>query len=170
MTPHGKSGFVPSLVRKPDPDALAAVDAQVFGVSWSSDEFSRMLANPAIGAWLMREGNWDIGYVCFQRVGHEAEIHRIAVLSTWQGRGYGRWLLDRFLDWARLQRVSRVLLEVREGNRPALALYETAGFRIAERRRRYFTAPPEDALVMERRLPVKPHPLPAGGLAPAVRR
>jgi ribosomal-protein-alanine N-acetyltransferase len=103
----------------------------------------------------MREGRWDIGYVCFQRVEHEAEIYRIGVVPTWQGRGYGGWLLKHFLDWARRHRVSRVLLEVREGNQPAVALYESAGFMLAERRHRYFSAPPEDALVLERRLPVK---------------
>lgn len=155
MIPSSLLRILPSLERRPTPEALATVDAQVFGVSWSAGEFAGMLANPAVGAWLLREGKWDIGYICFQRVEHEAEIYRIGIVPTWQGRGYGRWLLARFLDWARRRRVSRVLLEVREGNLPAIGLYRAAGFQVIERRPNYFTAPPEDALILERRLPVK---------------
>ncbi len=170
MTPFSKARVLPVLVRNPDAAALAAVDAQVFGVPWTAEEFSHMLANPAVGAWLAREGRWDIGYLCYQRVEHEAEIYRIGIVPTWQGRGHGRWLLERFLDWARRRRVSRVLLEVREGNTPAVALYQAAGFRTVERRARYFTAPPEDALIMERRLPVKLHRMGGQNLRPAPRR
>lgn len=121
-----------------------------------------MLENPAVSAWLVREGKWDIGYLCFQRIEHEAEIYRIGIVPTWQGRGHGGWLLDRFLTWGRARRVSRVLLEVREGNLPAVSLYQAHGFRVAERRVRYFSAPPEDALIMERRLPVKLHRMATG--------
>ena len=110
-----------------------------------------MLSNPAVGAWLVREGRWDIGYVCFQRVEHEAEIYRIGVVPTWQGRGYGRWLLKHFLDWARRHRVSRVLLEVREGNQPAVALYESAGFMLAARRVASSPVDASAALPMETR-------------------
>lgn len=170
MTPSSRAGILPTLVRKPEPTALAAVDAQVFGVAWTAEEFTRMLVNPAVDAWLLREGRWDIGYVCYQRVEHEAEIYRIGIVPAWQGRGYGRWLLEQFLEWARRHRVSRVLLEVREGNAPAVTLYTSSGFRTVERRLRYFTAPPEDALVMERRLPVKLHRPPTSGLAPDTRR
>lgn len=155
MTPSSTLRILPTLERQPGAEALAAVDAQVFGVSWSAGEFTRMLANPAVGAWLLREGKWDIGYICFQRVEHEAEIYRIGIVPTWQGRGYGRWLLSQFLEWARRHRVSRVLLEVREGNLPAIGLYQAAGFQMVERRSNYFTAPPENALILERRLPVK---------------
>lgn len=156
MTPHRKAAPPPVLVRNPDAAALAALDALTFGVSWTAAEYASLLANPASGAWLVREGRWDIGYLVYQRVDHEAEIHRIGVVPTWRGRGHGRRLLDGFLDWARRHRVSRVYLEVREGNLPAVSLYEQCGFRVGGRRRGYFTAPPEDALIMECRLAVKP--------------
>src|SRR5689334_10919730 len=111
MTPHRKASLPLQLLRNPNPAALAAVDALIFGVAWSPEEFGKMLENPAVSAWLVREGKWDIGYLCFQRIEHEAEIYRIGIVPTWQGRGHGGWLLDRFLTWGRARRVSRVLLE-----------------------------------------------------------
>ncbi len=46
-------------------------------------------------------------------------------------------LLDQFMDSARQQGVSRVHLEVREGN-PAVIMYRSAGFSVAGRRRKYY--------------------------------
>jgi ribosomal-protein-alanine N-acetyltransferase len=42
------------------------------------------------------------------------------------------------------------LLELRAGNRGALALYESLGFRARSRRRGYYQQPLEDALVLVR--------------------
>jgi ribosomal-protein-alanine N-acetyltransferase len=44
----------------------------------------------------------------------------------------------------------RALLEVRAGNREALALYESLGFRRVGVRRGYYRDPAEDALLMTR--------------------
>jgi ribosomal-protein-alanine N-acetyltransferase len=46
-------------------------------------------------------------------------------------------LLDQFLDHARDRGVSRVHLEVREGN-PAVIMYRSAGFSLAGRRPKYY--------------------------------
>ena len=46
----------------------------------------------------------------------------------------------------------RALLEVRAGNREALALYESLGFRRLGVRRGYYREPVEDALVLAREL------------------
>lgn len=44
-------------------------------------------------------------------------------------QGVGRALLNALLDWARASRVvRRIELRVREGNAPAIALYEKSGF------------------------------------------
>jgi ribosomal-protein-alanine N-acetyltransferase len=45
---------------------------------------------------------------------------------------------------------SRALLEVRAGNREAVALYESLGFRRLGLRREYYREPLEDALVLVR--------------------
>jgi ribosomal-protein-alanine N-acetyltransferase len=47
----------------------------------------------------------------------------------------------------------RALLEVRAGNTPARALYASLGFTDRGVRRGYYTAPLEDAVVLERAVP-----------------
>lgn len=56
-----------------------------------------------------------------------------------------------------------VLLEVRQSNEAAQRLYARHGFVTIGRRRRYYQAPPEDAVVM--RLTLRPRPGPVGAEA-----
>ncbi len=56
-----------------------------------------------------------------------------------------------------------VLLEVRQSNETAQRLYTRHGFVPIGRRRRYYQAPPEDAVVM--RLTLRPRPGPVGAEA-----
>jgi ribosomal protein S18 acetylase RimI-like enzyme len=45
-----------------------------------------------------------------------------------RGRGVGDALIDAVLGWARSEKADRVGLDVREGNAPAIRLYERHGF------------------------------------------
>jgi ribosomal-protein-alanine N-acetyltransferase len=65
----------------------------------------------------------------------------------------GRRLLDLFLAECAVRGASAVFLEVDVGNAPALALYRSAGFLVAGRRRAYYRAPDgtlSDALILRR--------------------
>jgi ribosomal-protein-alanine N-acetyltransferase len=78
-----------------------------------------------------------IGFSLFRIVADEAELLLIAVFPSHHRRGVGNRLLDQFMDEAREEGVSRVHLEVRDGN-PAVALYDAAGFSPVGRRRNYY--------------------------------
>ena len=67
-------------------------------------------------------------------------------------RGLGRRLLLLALQAGRKMGMQKAILEVREGNVAALALYRASGFVQAGRRRRYYADTGEDALVLERPL------------------
>lgn len=58
-----------------------------------------------------------------------AQVFQMWVVPAWRGRGVGRLLLRRIVDWARGRQVDAVVLSVACGNEPARLLYETAGFR-----------------------------------------
>ena len=61
--------------------------------------------------------------------------------------GHGKRILRTVLRLARKMDIHRVLLEVRTGNRAAIALYEGCGFQKVGRRRNYYADTGEDALV-----------------------
>jgi ribosomal protein S18 acetylase RimI-like enzyme len=67
----------------------------------------------------------------------------------------GYRLLQRCLEVSEHFGTPRILLEVRLSNQRAIRFYQKNGFSIASRRKNYYRNPPEDAWVMERKLPKK---------------
>lgn len=62
-----------------------------------------------------------------------AHVARVIVRPDSRGRGMGRALLDELVHRAALQRVARVSLYVNRTNDAAIGLYQSLGFRLAER-------------------------------------
>jgi ribosomal-protein-alanine N-acetyltransferase len=82
----------------------------------------------------------------------EAHLLNITVRSDLQGKGIGRFLLDKVKIIARQNDMQSLLLEVRPSNHRALSVYHNAGFTKIGTRKNYYPAPGnarEDALVMK---------------------
>lgn len=83
----------------------------------------------------------------------DADLLTIATAARARRRGLARLMLDHLIAQARGTGCGAVLLEVRASNEPAQALYLARGFEPIGRRRRYYSAPTEDAVVMRLALP-----------------
>lgn len=88
-----------------------------------------------------------LGYTLFWHVEDELSLLNVAVDPTVRRRGVGRALMADLLDYAAKKAVSKILLEVRRSNLPAIALYESLGFETFNVRKRYYSDD-EDALEM----------------------
>jgi ribosomal-protein-alanine acetyltransferase len=82
--------------------------------------------------------------------GEGGDIQTIATLAQHRGKGLGRTLLRALLEEARNRRVQDIFLEVRADNPTALALYESEGFAVIDRREGYYQPDGVAALVMRR--------------------
>ena len=92
-----------------------------------------------------------------------ADLLTIATIPAVRGRGIASVMLIELVSTAREVGCPDVLLEVRQSNEAAQRLYARHGFVPIGRRRRYYQAPPEDAVVM--RLTLRPRPGPVGAEA-----
>ncbi|WP_415885856.1 ribosomal protein S18-alanine N-acetyltransferase [Neptuniibacter sp. QD37_6] len=79
-----------------------------------------------------------IGYVMFSQVLDEAELLQIAVDPAHQGCGYAQQLIGHGAQLLQNAGVIRVMLEVRESNLVAIALYEKSGFLTEGLRKNYY--------------------------------
>lgn len=108
------------------------------------------------GLGLVAECGGEVcGFVVYSQVLDEGSIINIAVAPACQGRGYGRRALAHALVLMGESGVSRCLLEVRESNHAARALYESEGFTLDGRRPAYYSTEQgarEDALLMSKQL------------------
>jgi ribosomal-protein-alanine N-acetyltransferase len=94
-----------------------------------------------------------IGVLQWRLTGEEAEILDVAVRPAHRRCGHASFLLRNFLQQAAASSVQMILLEVRESNSPAIALYKKFGFQIMGRRPSYYRNPDESALLMNLSLP-----------------
>jgi ribosomal-protein-alanine N-acetyltransferase len=113
-----------------------------FGEAWTRSQLGGILPMAGVSLMLAREPDSGTitGFSLYRTVADEAELLLIAVNPSRHRRGVGRMLLDDFLVHARNDGVSRIHLEVRDGN-SAVALYRDAGFSPVGRRRNYYHAP-----------------------------
>lgn len=96
-------------------------------------------------ALVAEEGNEIVGAVCVDHdLGHDygplpwqvevadddvAVVHLLTVAPAWRGKGLSRALLRACLDEARARGLKTARLDATSNNAPAIALYESEGFK-----------------------------------------
>jgi ribosomal-protein-alanine N-acetyltransferase len=83
-----------------------------------------------------------------------AELEGLFVDPDFRRQGIGASLVTACMTWAANAGASVVRLEVRASNAAALALYQRQGFQAVGVRPAYYSAPTEDALLLEAALPL----------------
>ncbi len=136
--------------RPEDLEAIHAIEVASFGDPWSLASFRGMLTQPQVIATVANLGEEVVGYCIAWHLADEAEVANLAVAKRARGRGVGAALLDDLLATLEARGGATVYLEVRAGNEAARALYRSRGFAETGRRRGYYRAPVEDAVVMRR--------------------
>jgi N6-L-threonylcarbamoyladenine synthase len=86
----------------------------------------------------------------------QSDVQTIAVSPEYRGEGHGRALMNQLLSTAAKQQARSVFLEVRADNPVAQKLYESLGFKVIDRRARYYQPDNVDALIMLLELPDAP--------------
>lgn len=133
-----------------DLSQIAAIERQCFSQPWSENVLSLELQNPRAVFFVARMGGRAVGYVGMHRVLDEGYIANVAVGAEQRRSGIAAALVRRLLRYAQRERLLFATLEVREGNAPAIALYAKMGFGEAGRRKGFYAAPVEDAILMTR--------------------
>ena len=119
----------------------------VYEVSpWTADQVAEVLHSDVNSCALAEDENRLVAFLVWQETDFEAEVLQIAVLPNYQGQKIATALFD-FLPADK-----EIFLEVRESNRPALLFYKKERFEEIARRKAYYHAPVEDAIVMKREI------------------
>ena len=123
-----------------DVAAIAELEAQSFAADpWPAGYLAEGVAGLLHGTVLhVAVDEQVVGYAITSIVYEVAELQRIAVTPEARRRGIAGQLLQAVRQRATRQGADRLLLEVRESNTAALALYRRAGFVEIDRRARYY--------------------------------
>ena len=146
------SGTVLAPIGREHLSELTSLEEKCFSCPWSRQSFEECLENGRyyfVGAF---EGGALIGYGGISVLFDEGEVCNVAVSSEYRGRSVGRMILSALCDEAKARGAAILHLEVREGNSPARALYDSFGFFTDGIRKNYYTRPAENAVLMTKKL------------------
>lgn len=130
-----------------DLDAIHEIERHSFKTAWTRETFEAELARDVARIDVARDPD-VIAFCNYWLAVGEVHILSIATHPDRRRSGVAGKLLAHALDAGRELGATLATLEVRRGNKPAIALYERAGFRTVHVRARYYQDDGEDALVM----------------------
>ncbi len=132
-----------------DLDAMMAIERVNFPFPWTEGNFKDSM-NSGYICLVMEQGKELMGYAVLMMVLDEAHLLNISVAKSYQGQGWGRYLLVQMMEIGREKGGLNMFLEVRPSNRSALRLYESMGFNEMGIRPGYYPAHNgrEDAVLM----------------------
>lgn len=90
-----------------------------------------------------------VGFLLAWRAADELHLTDLGVTASARRRGIARQLVNDLRGRGQEHASRVILLEVRETNEPALALYRALAFVELDRRARYYSDTDEDAVVMQ---------------------
>ena len=123
------------------------VEKACFSTPWSLESFRKDLENKNAVYVCLEEDGKVIGYVGMWNISGEGNINNVAVLPDYRRKGYGRLLLSHLISYAKEHQLLLLTLEVRASNEGAIHLYESCGFEVVGRRKKYYDNC-EDAILM----------------------
>lgn len=136
LTPS--SGVTIRHAVKADAEALVEIEASAFieDDRFSTRQIRRLIDNPRAIVLVAEEQNadqgrilgWAVALIRVHRRWRSGRIYGVAVAHPAKGRGIGRTLVTTLISRLEDADITRVYLEVRADNTPAMTLYESLGF------------------------------------------
>lgn len=117
---------------------------------WTADEYKKLIETGIV--LVADQSGATSGFIAAQFLSSELEIQNVVVAREFLRQGVASELVLEIFARARMAKMSAIILEVRESNHAARALYSKSDFREVGRRRGYYRNPQEDAILYAKRL------------------
>jgi len=119
--------------------AVMHIESRSYDFPWTEGIFRDCLR---VGYYcrILLDGDEPACYGIMSIGAGEAHILNLCVKPECRAQGIGRYMLTHLLNYAREQGAGVAVLEVRQSNTPALALYEKMGFHSIGVRKDYYPA------------------------------
>ena len=129
---------------------IAELERICFNDPWSENSIASELNN-RLSLWFVAlDGERVVGYVGSQTVLGETDMMNIAVHPDYRNQKIASSLIDVLVQGLSEHNSHSLMLEVRESNHPAIALYRKHGFEEVGIRRNYYRNPKENALILRK--------------------
>ena len=127
---------------------IEEIERDCFSRPWTAEQLKSQMRDEQHEFIAAVDGSRVFGYVGLRYVLDEGYISNVAVHPDARRQGIGDTLIDALAAKAAELELAFLTLEVRESNAPAIALYAKHGFHPVGKRKNYYDAPKEDAVLM----------------------
>ena len=138
--------FLP--LTKADVEDVVAISKDAFKDGWNAQMLLDGIESGNLFGTICKIGNKTIAFITYSTNEEFAELNDIFVVQEYRKNGIASVLLQGLFDNLK-GKTKKIFLEVREGNAPAISLYNKFGFTKVNVRRKYY-ADGENALVLVR--------------------
>lgn len=134
-----------------DLEQVAVIENENFSMPWSEKSFAESLQREDTLFLVAAEKEEILGYVGCYCIAGSSEITNVAVKHSHRRRGIGSMLLEELFVQGASFNTLEYILEVRESNKAAIALYRRKGFEEEGIRKNFYEKPLENAVIMCKR-------------------
>ena len=132
-------------------DEILAVEKENFSDGWSREQLISAFRTGNFYCDALIVNGKTVGLITYSLTVDTADIEGVVTVTSERGKGYGKALVSRALSQIESFNKTKVFLEVRESNVPAIALYSGQDFNKISVRKNYYQDG-ETALVMVKEL------------------
>lgn len=130
-------------------DEVSEIEQMCFYTPWTKKDFINDITKNELTIYIVALYNKKVvGYAGMWHIVDEGHITNIAVMPQYQHCGVGSKLIKKFIDIATIKKMTGLTLEVRMSNLSAQKLYTKFGFKPEGIRKKYYSDPSEDAIIM----------------------
>ena len=131
---------------------VSGMEKQMFGTCTNAESYKRMCMDEKNIYMAAADNGKVIAYCTITALYETADLCNIAVKEEYRRCHIAEKLLEKCVITCKARGVTRILLEARESNTPALNFYKKMGFMEIGKRKNYYKEPCEDAVIMEKML------------------
>ena len=129
---------------------IAELEKLCFADPWSEKSIASELGN-IWSYWVVAlDGERVVGYIGSQSSADETDVMNVAVHPDYRRRGIAESLIEVLIRELKNRGSHALMLEVRDSNEPAIALYEKLGFQQVGLRKNYYHNPKEHARILRK--------------------
>lgn len=138
-------------IQESDVEQISILEKDNFSIPWSKNAFLEILKNNEMLFLVAEENDIIIGNCGVRNIVGEGEITNVVIKKDFRNQGLGLIMLEELLIQGRKIGIESFTLEVREGNKAAIHVYEKLGFLIEGIRKNFYSKPVENAVIMWKR-------------------
>jgi len=137
-----------------DLDEVLTIENSSSLTPWSKIMFIKEMQNPLTHCYITKMDSQTkhsvIGFICFQNIKDESELHNICVHPLYRQLGMGKIMMQFYIDFCIPIGIKTFYLEVHSSNQSAIHLYQYFSFQSFGTRKKLYQGKFDALLMMKK--------------------